>query len=82
VIRGWSCPIVQLVKLQFNGEKNERTRCCGRICMLLGAASLLSTAGNTPFECFTTMGSYEDHLDCEEGGCHAGRVSIEMTFVD
>jgi hypothetical protein len=27
---------------------------------ILGASSLFSTAGNTPYECFTTMGIYED----------------------
>jgi hypothetical protein len=33
----------------------------------LGAVGLLFTAGNTPYECFTTMGSYEDHTSGLEG---------------
>jgi hypothetical protein len=28
--------------------------------IILAASSLFSTAGNTPYECFTTMGIYED----------------------
>jgi hypothetical protein len=34
---------------------------------LLGAVGLLFTAGNTPYECFTTMGTYDDHTSGLEG---------------
>ena len=34
---------------------------------LLGAVGLPFTAGNTPYECFTTMGTYEDHTSGLEG---------------
>jgi hypothetical protein len=34
---------------------------------LLGAVGLLFTARNTPYECFTTMGTYEDHTSGLEG---------------
>ena len=34
---------------------------------ILGAISLLQTAGNTPYECFTTMGLYEDRTSGLDG---------------
>ncbi len=34
---------------------------------VLAASALLSTAGNTPYECFTTSGTYEDHTSGLEG---------------
>ncbi|MGY3589257.1 hypothetical protein [Bradyrhizobium sp. USDA 4350] len=32
-----------------------------------GASGLLSTAGDTPYECFTTSGTYEDHTSGLDG---------------
>lgn len=32
-----------------------------------GAGSLLGTAGNTPYECFTQAGTYEDHTSGLDG---------------
>jgi hypothetical protein len=34
---------------------------------LFGAGTLLSTAGDTPYECFTSGGTYEDHTSGLEG---------------
>jgi hypothetical protein len=34
---------------------------------ILGASALLHTAGNTPYECFTTMGMYEDNTSGLDG---------------
>jgi len=33
----------------------------GSLITVLGASTLLSTAGNTPYECFTSQGTYEDN---------------------
>jgi hypothetical protein len=35
--------------------------------VISAASALLYTAGNTPYECFTTMGTYEDHTSGLEG---------------
>jgi hypothetical protein len=37
------------------------------VATILGASALLYSAGNTPYECFTTMGTYEDHTSGLEG---------------
>ena len=34
---------------------------------ILGASSLLYTTGDTPYECFTSMGTYEDHTSGLDG---------------
>jgi hypothetical protein len=34
---------------------------------LLGSSGLFATAGNTPYECFTTGGTYEDHTSGLDG---------------
>src|SRR6478736_1906319 len=31
------------------------------VCSMIGAVALLSSAGDTPYQCFTMGGSYEDH---------------------
>jgi hypothetical protein len=53
---------------------------------IFGAISLLHTAGNTPYECFTTMGTYEDHTSGLDGFefwlCFTVLLSYVLLLVD
>lgn len=52
----------------------------------LGAISLLDTAGITPYECFTTMGTYEDHTSGLDGFefwlCFAALLTYLLLLTD
>jgi hypothetical protein len=53
---------------------------------ILGAISLLYTAGDTPYECFTQAGTYEDHTSGLDGFelwfCFAALLSYVLLLVD
>jgi hypothetical protein len=48
---------------------------------LLGAHGLLSTAGDTPYECFTQAGTYEDHTSGLEGFGFWILIAIFFSYV-
>lgn len=49
--------------------------------MLLGANGLWFTAGNTPYECFTQAGTYEDHTSGLEGFGLAFSVVVVVSYI-